>query len=320
MRTWDDSEFHPIVTPGITSGLGIAEGGDLPDTVHPDLGVYTLTPVTMMPTFDMSSVQMNLEKYDETVKWATLVDNMGNEFNRRLNANILGNTTTVRGHNIESLPRMCSSYDEVHNCTDVNAGDADMWVKGGTAQIDRDAGATYADAYVLHNDGNDLAFTLDMLDDVIENCQPYWLENSTENKVFLCDFATGQAIGRLASANKNYDMIKAAFTVNGIKTLGDIDYTTRVAAYQGIPIIETSNMPDSYVNVGVGPLGDILLLDLDNVWIALAEPPNYKESDDYLALGKAAHVGSIHMEAELACTMFKCHGKIRDIAKAAYVP
>lgn len=305
---WDTSGYRAITAPASTSNPGTAETGEIGDTIKPTFKQIDVNPSLSHVTFDQSSLQSALEGKDDTIKWADLVQYMGDEFMNRLNRAVLADADTVPTNGINSLDRIVGSnaelaYGKVDDSGVLNAGDLDIY------GIDRDAGASWADAYV-----NGQAFgsgsrtlALSHLDSLFTNCRPYWNDASMNSKVIITGFDTLERIEQLLQAQQRFPAVtRVTMTVNGIQTVAGAEAGFDVASYKGVPII-----PD--VNVLQDTISRIMLLDLDSVHLGTLTPVQYLESEDYLALDKIAKKGLYYMQGEVVCNKFKGNGKVRDL-------
>ena len=300
-RPWDHSGYRVITTAGKSSGIGVTEGSGIPATLKPTFLEIDVECKEQATAFDMSKRMLNLAGKDDVILWADLQEHMANEFANSMNADLCGNVTTVAGNNVESIDRVCSSYAEVTNCGDVNAGDSDLY------GVDRDADQTWNNAYVSHLSNVDRTFATSQVDDLITNCRPFWKNPAgVENKVFVTGYDTHARWSRLLQTQLRYDTKQVKYTVNGIETVGDNDGGFEVSAYKGIPIVCSNNIVQD-------TLSRIYLLDLDHVFMGVLEPTMYLESEDAQAIDKFVREGVFYSQMELVATKFRCHGKVRDL-------
>jgi hypothetical protein len=190
-----------ITAAGTTSGVGIAENAAVPDTVSATLANVDYGIKERSYSFNVSARMEFLSMLEDDAwsqgggAFAAARYFAQLEFNKTLNRELTTNVTTLAGNNFESIDRVVSSYAEVNSCGDVDANDSDIY------GINRDAGATYADAYVNHNSNTDRDLTLDLCKDVLENVQPNWggpevggQPGNYENKIWLTGYDTKNVI------------------------------------------------------------------------------------------------------------------------------
>lgn len=309
-KPWDTSGYRAITAAAATTSPGVAENATLPETIKPTIAPVDITPSSSAVTFNQSDLESMLEGKDDTIAWADLVQYMSDEFKNRMNRAILATNDTVPSTGLNSLDRIVGSYAEiaygkVDNSAVLDAGDLDIY------GLDRDAAASWADAYVNGQafGSGDRTLALSHIDAVFTNCRPYWENRSNENKVIITGDDTLERIQQLMAAQVRYGdpgTKKVQFTVNGVQTVSGAEAGFDVASYKGVPII-----PDG--NVLQDTLSRIYTLDLDNIHLGTLTPPQYLESGDFFANGYIGKEGMYYMHGELVCTKFKGHGKVRDL-------
>lgn len=300
-KPWDQSGYRAISVAGSTGSLGVAEGGALPATTKPSLVEVSITPKDLACTVDISVLQRNLEGKDDTALFADILTETAAEFNNRLNRGLNTDNGTLAGTNIESVDRMISSYQEVTDCG-TDAGDSDFH------GLDRDAAASWADAYVHENNNTDRDLQLTHMDTVFQTVRPYWTNyGGSENKVITTGYDTLARIQQLMTSKQifvGYEKVRG--TVNGISTVEGTATGFNAALYQNVPMV-----PDQ--NVAQDTLSRINLIDLDFCHIGVLQPMVQSESKDHIALNKLADEVLFHMQGELVSRKFGCHGKVRDL-------
>ena len=101
-------------------------------------------------------------------------------------------------------------------------------------------------------------------------------------------------------------------TFNGIKGAPVAGYEGgfTVATYQGIPIIPTKECKQDTIS-------RMYFVDTRYMHIKIAKPTQYFETGistgNPFAINKFADEGLYRTMAELVCTFFKAHGKLRDL-------
>ncbi len=239
---------------------------------------------------------------------------MADEFRNRLNRSLLADADTVPSNGLRgSLDRVIASYAEiaygkVDDSAVLDANDIDVYA---TDSPDRDAAASWADAYV-----NGQAFgsgsrtlSLDHIDAMFTNCRPYWDDASMNGKCLITGYDTVARIGTLLASQQRYgsgQSVRVQFTVNGVKTISGAEAGFEVASYNGVPII-----PDA--NTLQDTLSRIMLCDFDHLHMGVLTPVQYMESNDWFGLDKFVTMGLYHMQGEVICDKYKAQGKVRDI-------
>jgi len=293
----EKSGFRVITTAADSTGGGIAENAAIPDTTKPTFALVATGNKEMATSFEMSLKNLNMETKDDSIKWAQLVDHMGNEHKQLINTNLCTDNDTLAGNNIESIDRAVGSYAEIAAMSQT-ANDLDF------QGLNRDAGATWADAQVDYAT-TDRALTTKLVRDLIVACEPYWDRYS--NKVFITGYDTAADLAALYEPQQRFqDYVNIDTSFNGVKVVGR-DTGFRVATFDGIPILKSKDIAKDGAS-------RIYLLDLDYIGIGMVQPTTYMQSDQYLELDKFGRKAAYYTGAELIATKFKCHGKIRDLA------
>ena len=311
-KPWETSGYRAITAAGATTNPGNTEGGALSDTIKPTFLEQDINPTESHVTFEQSSLQTALEGKGDNVPWSEIVDYMSDEFRNRLNRALLADADTVPSSGIRvSLDRAIASYAEiaygkVDDSAVLDANDLDVYAAGSP---DRDAAASWADAYV-----NGQAFgsgsrtlALSHIDAMFTNCRPYWNDASMNNKAIITGYDTLERIQQLLQAQQRFpEKTRVQFTVNGVQTVAGAEAGFDIASYKGVPII-----PDS--NVLQDTLSRIMLCDFDHLHMGVLTPVQYMESNDWFGLDKFVTMGLYHMQGEVICTKYKAQGKARDL-------
>jgi hypothetical protein len=306
-KPWEKSGYRAVTAPASTDSPGITESGALPDTIKPSFKQVPVAPTLSAATFNQSDMETLLAGKDDVVEWGDLVDYMGDEFKNRLNRAAVATADTVPTTGINSLDRIVGSYAElaygkVDDSGVLDAGDLDIY------GLDRDAGASWADAYVngqaFGSGSRDLALT--HIDALFTNTRPYWKDAGVSNKAIITGYDTLERIEQLLQAQQRFiGQTKVQMTVNGIQTVSGVEAGFDVATYKGVPII-----PDNTVLQDT--ISRIMLLDLDNIHVGVLSPIQYLESNDPFANDFIGTEGLHYMMGEIVCTKFKSQAKGRD--------
>jgi len=299
---WAKSGFRALTAASdVNGGAGVGEGGSVPATVKGTYAEVTVTAKQLAHSFDESTVLLNKAGKDDITLWADIADIEGQTFLNMINYDMFGDNDTVAGNNIESLDRICGSYAEITACGQT-ASDLDIY------GIDRDAAATWTDAYVSHGSGTDRTFTFSLLDSVFSGVRPYWDNNYYDGKFMLTKFDTLERMQQLGMSQLRFSQSdKVEFTVGeGVKTIKGADVGFDASSYKGVPII-----PDDYATADT--LGRIFLLDGNNLSLCWLQPVQYVDSDHPLIAASHRKWGEYHAQGEMVCTRFKSQGKVRDL-------
>ena len=305
-KVWDKSGWRVITAAGATSGGGVAENAALPDTVKPTWAEVETKPKSVATTFNVSQIQQILSLSDDGLgdMMAFMRQYSGEEHVKLINRMLLANVTDLPVNDIESLDRIVSSYAEVTNCADVNAGDSDIY------GLDRDAAPTWADAYVNHNGDTDRDLTLSLLDTLFQNTRQYWSKEGM--RVLLTGADTLERIQQLLQSQQRFaGDVKITPSIYGVKVEETgVAGGFMVATYRGIPIIVSDDVVQDTIS-------RVYLFDTGNLFMKVAAPTRYYQSGitsgDPFGTGALNDEGLYVTVAELICTLFKAQGKIRDL-------
>ena len=311
---WNTSGYRAITAVGATTNPGNADGGVLSETLKPTFLEQDINPTESHVTFEQSALQTALESKGDNVPWSEVVDYMSDEFRNRLNRAILADADTVPSNGIRgSIDRIIGSYAEiaygkVNDTAVLDANDLDVYA---TDSPDRDAAASWADAYVSGQafGSGSRALTLDHIDSLFTNCRPYWDDASMQNKCIITGYDSVARIGTLLASQQRYgsgQSVRVQFTVNGIQTISGAEAGFEVASYNGVPII-----PD--INTLQDTISRIYLCDFDHLHMGALTPVQYMESNDWFGLDRFVTMGLYHMQGEVICTKYKAQGKVRDL-------
>ena len=302
-KPWKKSGYRVVTTAGETSGGGVADGGSVPATVEPTAEEITMVPKLHSRTVGMGVLQNAMAGKDDVVTWDGLRRETEDEFKDVANRALLTDVTTTAGNNFESLDRVCSSKAEEDDCSDVDAGDNDIY------GIDRDAATTY-DAYVSENNNSDRTFTVSLVDTVLQNVDIYWRNGEYARKFIVTGRDTLFRWGAQLAPRLRFGSERVQFGVNGIQSMKGVEGGVALSSYLGIPVITDARVVQDTIS-------RIYVVDQDTCWFGLVAPVMYSEvgndEREQILLGKHAKEGMFTMKGELVCTQFHNQGKVRDL-------
>ena len=290
---------------------GVAEGGDIPDTVKPAYVEVFTKPKTIAHSFNASEVDKFLSSVDDALDpMAAAHEYFAIEHPEHMNAMLMANPASgAASNNLESLDRVIGSYAEMAAFTDPGAGELDIY------GLDRDAAATWTDAHVSYNASASASsprdLTLSLLDSVLTNVR----QNGGQPDVIFTGWDTLERLQGLLQAQRRFGMSDEKLVVptfNGIKGAPVDGYEGgfTVATYQGIPIIPTKDCTQDTIS-------RMYFVDSRYMHLRIAKPTQYFEtgisSGNPFAINSFSDEGLYRTMAELVCTFFKAHGKLRDL-------
>ena len=341
---WDKSGWRVITakptvdtTEGNTSLGGVAEGGNIPDTVKPTVAELDVRPKTMALSFSASEVMEWLATHSKDDIWGGLGSlrlymavQHKELINRALLADVEKEAADASGNhsghnNFETLDRIISSDAEEDALGGSYTGYYDCWAAQGG--VDRDSGTDY-DATVESASGT-IGTNGVLTDDTI--------------RTFLrkIRIAAGKDPNVLLGSHEVYSEIQGIYTpqvrvknpygeqvvqidVNGIKTFEGTGVGLHVDSLYGIPFIPSKDAPSSADDSS--EVGRLFALDTSDaegygyprLGIQISIPTEYYEatrrSPGYPFINNAfVEKGLFRTMGETVCRHFKSQGKIRDI-------
>jgi len=311
---WTRSGWRVITARSSASVIGgVAENATLPETTKPSFLEVSTKPKTVVHTFDVSEVQEFLatESDDDAIgDMAFMRQYKGIEHKEYINKMLLMDVDTLAGDNFESIDRVCSAYSEV-NAGLCGANDADIY------GIDRDAAASWADAYVSHNSGTDRSLT----DEIIRTAMYNVRTNGGNTTVLLTGEDTYSVIQGLYDPQVRYSVLGEATVkigVNGIDTKDGINVGIHVASLYGVPIITSKDVAkDTISRIYLLDTSDPEGFGIPRLGFKVAKPTQYFEAGismgDPFSINRLGNEGMYRTMGELICTFFKAQGKIRDL-------
>jgi hypothetical protein len=301
---WNQSGWRVIRTRGsATVTGGVSENATLPDTIKPTWQEIATKPKTVAHAFNTSEVQQFLGGVDDSLgdTMEALREYMAKEHAEHINKMLLQNVTTLAGDNEESVDRVISSNNEVTNCGDVDAGDSDIY------SIDRDAAASWADAYVNENANVDRDLTLALVDSLFQNV---WT-NGGDPKFLFTGYDTNMRLEQLLQAQQRFvEQASITPSVNGVQGIEGVAAGFIVATYNKRPIIPSKNTVQDTIS-------RLYAIDSDYLTLRVAKPTQYFESGiesgDPFGINYLGQEGLYRTLSELICYFFGAQGKLRDL-------
>lgn len=313
--------YRAITAAGSTSTIGVAENAAIPDTLKPTLANVDIGIKEQAYSFNVSARLQFLSMLEDDA-WAeggsaydAMRIYMGIEFNKLINRELNTNVTTLASTRYETIDRIVSSNGEVTNCGDVDAGDSDIY------SIDRDAGASWVDAYVAENANVDRPLTSALIKDVMTNVQPNWggpqmgnQPGNYQNKIWVTGYDTKAEIEKIYENQNTYrnSGVRVAITLNGVQTLPEGSAAGMlVNTLYGIPLFVTNDAVQD-------TLSRLYLLDLNHLHFSMAIPTMYFQAGfskgTPVELDAFQDKGVYYQMGELKATRFNVHGKLRDLS------
>ena len=314
-RPWSKSGWRVITADaGSTAGGGVAENGNIPATIKPTFAEVTATVKQVSHAFDVSYVHEGLVGKDDAVgDMEFLRGYFATLHAKRINEMLCVDADTLASTGFESVDRVTFS-DAAETALGYTAGDADIY------DIDR-SGASWSDAVVSHNSGNDRTLTDQLIRDNLSTLET----NGARTNIILTGNDTKWRIYGLYENQVRYPGVLqknelVQIGVNGVNTEEGTGFGCRVATVYGIPLFTSQAVQQDTIS-------RIYLLDTTEnqetgdprLFVALLYPTLYFESGmsaanpDPFAVNRFGTEGVYYTAGELICTFFKAQGSIRDL-------
>jgi hypothetical protein len=312
--------FRALTTAGNTSGEGQGENATLPDSTKPAALNVNVAIKEVAKTYDISSRQQFLSTTPNDVfnqpggsALAALREYEGREFVKNMNRSLMGDANTVASDNLESIDRIAASNGEVGL---VDANDLDIY------GVDRDAGAGWTDATVLHNSGTDRPLTSDLILTLLSTVAKNWEGvnfrgdlnySGVNNKVWITGWDTWAEVAKIYEGSNRYqdNGTKVRISMNGVQQYPVGSEVGMLAnTLYGIPIFLTDDTVQDTIS-------RLYLLDFDHLKLKVGIPIMNEEAGfstgTSILLDRLGDRGLYYCAMELWADRFNCHGKIRDL-------
>lgn len=298
---------------GAAADGGIAESGAIGDTIKPTFAEVSAKPKTVAHTFGVSEVQEAVAAMgdDASGNMEVMRKYFGSKHKLALNQQLLRNVTSTADTRFESIDRVAASYAEITAIT-LPANSADIY------GLDRDAGATWADAYVdSGSSGTDRDLTAQLLLDAMDNTR----EIGANSTLWMTGTDTYSAIQALFEPQVRYTTLKSEkfqVGINGIQSSNGIDVGMTVATLYGLPLIVSKDVvKDTLSRIYLLDTSDAEGFGAPRLGLRINKPTQYFEaginSGNPFAIDRFADQGVYRTMGELICTNFGVQGKVRDL-------
>ena len=320
---WDKSGWrNQTARAGTTADGGVAEGGNLPETIKGTFLEVSNTLKTVAHTFEVSEHQeffVNNDddaigdlEYQREIMGTKHKEAMNQQLLTDVSADAAAATANYTGRDgFETLDRVVSSDSEEDAFGGTYTGFFDIF------GLDRDSGTTH-DATVNHNSGTDRALSDDLIKTVIYDVK----EDGGNTTVINTGFDTARTAIGLYSDQVRYNVIgeaKVQVGVNGIQTEEGIEVGIRIATLYSIPMIEAKDMiKDTISRMFFLDTSDPEDSGKARLSLDISHPTQYFQAgiDDNspFTIGKFTTKGMYRTNGEIRCTTLRAQGKLRDLS------
>lgn len=322
-RAWTKSGQRIVTEHGHGQGSGgLGENAEVPDTDHPPLDEFEQDPETIAHSFDVSQEKQLLAQtgdddledpfdflrrwYGEGTEHQTGMGEHPKHMNEQLGRKVddIADGTVDDTDDLLSIDRLISNGEESSILDDPSAND----VYG----FDRDSGEFGAN--VLHNNGDPLTFTADIMDDLIRLIKSNSGRNpvTDDNYFFLTNHDTYQRIENEMGGKERLDQERVQVGLNGVQTQPGGDYGITVQSYKNIPIFESVDVPQD-------DMGRVYLVDSSTLFMKTLLPTQFYSTGTEVdanpfARNKMGNEGLYTTIGQTTITNPKAHAKARDLA------
>lgn len=296
--------------------------GRVPDSVKAPIK-QVRQPYKELPlSFDYGLGLKALENKDDTIAYQEYIDKMTDSYADGLDYDLLRPITdaqpVVDGEETQLTPisRAIASSVEVGETYDGVAITDEMVTPYGGVSSDlygmRSSGKqNNFDGYVNNEDG---ALALADFNKTYAGCAPYWADQSNpSNKIWGGSIVALEKLGALTDANNVWlDSVYIQRDFNGVKTMPGRDMGGMLASsYRNIPYIMDGNYNYDVTTDRIGQgMGEIQLLDLDNLYLRMITPMEFRSTEDYAVTRELKEMSVVLSRAETGISKFLGQGRI----------
>ena len=326
---WNQSGWRVLTARSVAaSNKGIGEGGTFGATGNdvegdiPDLAQVKADVKEIVSPFTVTTRAAILAEADDGVKGlaaflrAQAAEAHSFYIDKMLCADPATAAVPASLDDFTPLMRIAGNNDQL-SLSGVDANEMDLY------DLDRDGGATWADAFVDDGNGTNRPLSLELLDDTIQSA----IENgaSYQNLIFLTGHQQLSELKRLILAggpsnNGVFRMMMESANpkgTNGVASEPGQNLETRVGYYDSIPIYATQHLATALTGSSGGTgMGPILLLDLEHLSLKIAAPTTFLAQEDLANVQALKRNYAFMTAGEMICYKFASQGMIRDLKQA----
>lgn len=308
-RAVECSGFRAETAQSSTDLPGVEEGTGLPADAIASYAEVTVGVKDLAHLTAITFLQQNLENKDDVLASANVIESEKQTFFNRLNRNILYDVHSgaPADQHMNSLSSLIESYAHSTASSGIGANQADFY------NIDRDAAASWADAYVNYNTvaaDTPRTFNLSYVDDcIMQTGKARMPANAPYGEgVILTGFDTEAVLTQHVETKNRLAEKFVTISVNGVKTAPGQEGSIRVNAYKGQPIFLDANV--GAPNSGIS---DMFFLDTSTVSLGVLQPVKFHQGNDIFANDGFKSRYGWHMQANIWVTYPRANGKLTDI-------
>lgn len=309
-KEWTETGIRVITAYPGTKIRGVAEAtSPVGDTVLPSFSQYFPTVKIMETPFNQALISKFHGQIAEGVSWEQFRDFMGINHGKGINGILNGTNATVAGDNFEGIDRVVAANAEIGVQTGVAANDLDIY------GLDRDAGASFADAQVLQNANTDRDLSLRLLNTLRRVTINGSGDYNPANYFWYTGLDTYQTWTELLQPQQRFDEKTGSFApLDGVTlgTSGTKETTFLLSTYDSAPIILSQDAPKTS-----DTLSRVFSIHKDHTWFQVVQPTVYREvgisTGQELLTSTYTDEGLFYTVGELVTNFFGANGKLMDL-------
>lgn len=226
---------------------------------------------------------------------------------------------------LQGIARCIGSFKEIGKTENGVTIDAAMVTPYGGAKSDfydfRSAGESVFDGNVVDLQGNPL--DLDHMDSLWAQCSVNWDDPaSPNNKAWVMgNIMQAKLSAMFRARNIQIDNVFVERGFNGVKTIQGRPGGTLINAYNNVPMFQDGNVNFDFTKkkVSASKMGDIMLLDMDHIWMSTLSPVEVYSNNNIAISRKLQEVNVIHCRMETRIDKFIGMGRIIGIPDAVTI-
>ena len=325
---------RPYAREGVRIMYQLAQKGNIGATTiqDGDIGDSVMAPIEQVREpfkelpfpFDYGLSLKELVDKDDVIEFQDYIDKMAVNYADGLDTDLLRPTQTPQPTfqgietTLNGISRVIGSSAEVGQEYDGTTITAQMVSPYGGIASDlypyRSASTiNNFDGYVDYAEG---ALSLSDMNRLYDNCVVYWDDQGNpNNKVYGMSIVAQERIGSLMNAQNIFvDSVFVQRDFNGVKTVaGREGGGILLNSFRNVPMMVDGNYNYDPVTHRVGTsLGEIHLLDLDYLYLAMLSPVEFRSTQDFAITRQLREKMVMHMRAETRIEKFLGQGKITN--------
>ena len=315
--------FRAQTTRYLNSGAGVTQNASIPESIKPTTVAVTvgLSEMSIAAEYSERLRLLAQKSEDDAADLQGLLDAAKGSYMYAIDADMNSAVDAgTAGYNIESIDRVVSSYSEINACS-VTSNYGDIY------GLDRDAGATWADAYVNHNSGTTREIDMSIVTDLISGTKRAGAD--PKSQFWYTGDDTWNQLQGLAQNQIRYNTPEEFKAMGeGVEQggkAGGFNFGAEMGTLFGKPVY-VAPYGKVAATGSASPLSNLYLLSTQNdpryneptLGVKVLQAPMLAETrlQTYPAHGKLGNKFVIYSAMQLECKRFNIQGKARDLKAA----